>query len=298
MDWLKRLFGKRKVTISDKSEDDTNDLVTETLWLEVERQIMKYPRKSLRLTFQDNGELSLTASKLGGVGYLPIDWDYPTNAKTNRPLSLLAQLNFDELPHLADFPHTGLLAVYVDFFDDMYGMDFSDHTCQTGFRFFYFEEYSAVSQSRATLENHVKPLYEEELYPLVGGEYQLFGEIQTEYLASDCFEFTEKFGNELIDCFDQLTEGNQIIAEELVNRLSVFNNECSKLGGYPFFTQDEPRNPQDAVSFNTILLQIDSFWSPDMSLMWGDNGIANFFISRDDLLKKNFSKVYYSWDCC
>ncbi|MHC5373967.1 YwqG family protein [Enterococcus sp. LJL120] len=298
MEWLKRLFSREKGNTSHKIQDETDDAVLETLWQEVERQIKNYPRKSLRLTFQNTGELSLTASKLGGVGYLPIGLDYPTNSETNQSLSSLAQLNFDELPHLGDFPHTGLLAIYVDFFDDMYGMDFSDHTCQTGFRFFYFEEYSAVSQLRATLENHVKPLYEEALYPLVGGEYQLFGEIQTEYLASNCFEFTEKFGNELIEWFDQLTEGNQIIVEELVNRLSVFNNECSKLGGYPFFTQDEPRNHQEAVSFDTVLLQIDSFWSPEMSLMWGDNGVANFFISRDDLLKKNFSKVYYNWDCC
>lgn len=35
-----------------------------------------------------------------------------------------------------------------------------------------------------------------------------------------------------------------------------------------------------------------------MDIMWGDCGVANFFIHPDDLKNKDFSKVLYNWDCC
>ena len=34
------------------------------------------------------------------------------------------------------------------------------------------------------------------------------------------------------------------------------------------------------------------------SILWGDCGVANFFISRTDLEKLDFSRVLYNWDCC
>jgi len=32
--------------------------------------------------------------------------------------------------------------------------------------------------------------------------------------------------------------------------------------------------------------------------MWGDAGVANFFINSADLINKDFSRVMYNWDCC
>lgn len=45
-----------------------------------------------------------------------------------------------------------------------------------------------------------------------------------------------------------------------------------------------------------MLLQLDTDDSIDM--MWGDAGVANFFIRKEDLLKLDFTKVYYTFDCC
>ena len=33
-------------------------------------------------------------------------------------------------------------------------------------------------------------------------------------------------------------------------------------------------------------------------VLWGDCGVANFFIKDEDLAKKDFSNILYSWDCC
>jgi uncharacterized protein YwqG len=32
--------------------------------------------------------------------------------------------------------------------------------------------------------------------------------------------------------------------------------------------------------------------------MWGDSGVAQFFMHEDDLRRRDFSKVRYNWDCC
>ena len=36
---------------------------------------------------------------------------------------------------------------------------------------------------------------------------------------------------------------------------------------------------------------------PDL-VLWGDCGVGNFFISREALKKRDFSRVGYHWDCC
>ena len=44
-------------------------------------------------------------------------------------------------------------------------------------------------------------------------------------------------------------------------------------------------------------LTIDKTRTPD-EIIWGDCGVANFFINQKDLENCDFSKVLYNWDCC
>lgn len=62
----------------------------------------------------------------------------------------------------------------------------------------------------------------------------------------------------------------------------------SRVGGYPYFCQDDDRDPAKDV----LLLQLDS----DESMQWGDGGTAHFFISEDDLSARRFSAVQYTWN--
>jgi len=68
---------------------------------------------------------------------------------------------------------------------------------------------------------------------------------------------------------------------------------------YPAFTQSDPRQqlPTEDKSY-ILLLQIDSENNNKIDIMWGDTGIANFFIKRSALEKLDFSDVLYNWDCC
>jgi uncharacterized protein YwqG len=68
------------------------------------------------------------------------------------------------------------------------------------------------------------------------------------------------------------------------------------IGGYPYFTQDDPRWVNDYKDYTTLLLQLDT--DDTSGIMWGDAGVGNFFIKPKDLKSLNFSDVLYNWDCC
>ena len=71
---------------------------------------------------------------------------------------------------------------------------------------------------------------------------------------------------------------------------NVFNTgDGHKLGGYPYFTQTDPRSPDTRLR---LLLQLDS----DEHMMWGDAGVGNFFIDPEALARADFSRVMLTWD--
>ena len=73
------------------------------------------------------------------------------------------------------------------------------------------------------------------------------------------------------------------------------NGAGHKIGGYPDFAQYDPR--EDDNFHDTLLLQIESEWNEQYSVMFGDAGVANFFINREDLAHCKFDDVLYNWDC-
>ena len=91
-----------------------------------------------------------------------------------------------------------------------------------------------------------------------------------------------------LDVQDYNDKAAVIIAEAL----SSISIEGHKLGGYPNFTQADPREDgQDHV----LLVQFDS--DTRLGLMWGDVGIANFFIRPAELKARDFSRAAFNWDC-
>ena len=69
-----------------------------------------------------------------------------------------------------------------------------------------------------------------------------------------------------------------------------------RLLGYPCFEQYDPRGENSP--YDTLLFQLDSDWTEDDDyVMWGDAGVGNFFIRREDLENRDFSRIFYTWDC-
>ena len=93
-------------------------------------------------------------------------------------------------------------------------------------------------------------------------------------------------------------ELNEEIADALRkgSRVELTEVEGHRVGGYPSFTQLDPREYDQNFQEHTVLLfQLDS--NDEDGIMWGDSGVCNFFIRPDDLAKRDFSGVLYNWDC-
>jgi uncharacterized protein YwqG len=65
-----------------------------------------------------------------------------------------------------------------------------------------------------------------------------------------------------------------------------------KIGGYAFFTQHDPR---EQLGDMELLFQLDS--DEAIQCRWGDMGVGNFFIRKEDLERWDFSNVLFTWDC-
>lgn len=67
--------------------------------------------------------------------------------------------------------------------------------------------------------------------------------------------------------------------------------EICMVGGYPYFPQDGELEPDEF-----LLLQLAD--EGECGISYGDCGACRFIIGRDALAARDFSDVYYSWDCC
>ena len=174
----------------------------------------------------------------------------------------LAQINFSELPANDIFPKTGLLQFFV-LDDDCYGL-FADGK---GFEVVYHENieddgYSVYYPAENT------PLYQEN----IGMTFAL----SEEYMTAADYRF-EDYDD---DMEDEIWE--------------AFDGSGCKLLGYPYFTQYDPRDNGVSQKYDRLLFQLDT----NKYLMWGDSGVANFFINSEKLANLDFSDILYNWDCC
>ena len=88
-------------------------------------------------------------SKIGGNPYLPLNADYPRNAN-GEPLTLLAQVNFAEMPPLPNFPTSGSLQFFIDGMDYSCGMDF-EYQSRENYRVVYHPRLRKIWRSYATI---------------------------------------------------------------------------------------------------------------------------------------------------
>ena len=232
-------------------------------------------------------EKKVCSSKFGGLPYWTRGEDYP-KAQDGANLYLLAQINFSEVPNLADYPNRGLLQIFIKA-DDTYGCSFDSE--QKDWRIVWREVFSpSLAMSEADLRAMgVNCAGEEKSEMPLQKEYALF------------FEKTQTYSHPHLDDFDGvLKNAAQVLGFSVYDKspyelfdedsFSAFFDDNSKhqIGGYPDFTQNDVRREGDI-----LLFQMDS----EGEIGWGDMGIANFFINPEDLINRDFSNVLYNWDC-
>lgn len=261
--------------------------------LPYQEQIEKSLKPVVNITTVPNQTLTLWQSKFGGLPYFPIDQDYPKDDEGN-PLYLLAQFNFADIPALPDYPTQGILQFYIVANDDLYGLDFDDQFSQKTFRVVYFEQ---VTQDKNQLMTDFSFLESEPESLPFSGDYALKFELVSAPISLEDCHFSTWIGREAYS--DSEEDKNAEIGGTFSEKYEeIFGGTGHKLGGYPSFTQNDPREYNDELKSLILLFQMDTDNTIDVNIMWGDTGIGNFFIHPDDLKNKNFSKVLYNWDCC
>lgn len=222
-------------------------------------------------------------SKFGGQPYLPKGNQFPTNS-SGEHLFFLAQINFAEIPAIPPFPEKGILQFYI-FDDGQYGQDSKDVFRQENFKVLYFP---IIEEDESLLQTDFSFLreYGENLPVYPENSYGITFEKRNEIVPVSDHQFARLLS---ADFFDQFGESKWEIMNVYKEEVSA---EGHKIGGYAHFSQEDPRNLESPM---LLLFQMDT--DMEIESMWGDMGTANFFISKEDLEKRDFSRVMYHWDC-
>ena len=257
-------------------------------------------RECINIIIEENNSLNLTDSKFGGLPYVSTDEDIPKDSNGNQ-LALLAQINCSDLPENTLYPKDGLLQFWISRNDD-FGL---------GNKKDYCVKYIKNIEDNITKEsilNKYKLLDEEN-----SEEYSPFSKKNTSFalkfekgistITSTDFLFEDialKTIHELLpdenieDLYDDLER-------DVFNTLfKAFNGVDHAIDAYPTFTQWDPRNLEEKDAYGITLLQVESHWNNDPNnngIMWGDSGVANFFINKEKLEHLNFEDVLFNWDC-
>lgn len=230
----------------------------------------------------------LLASKVGGRAWWPQGEPVPVG-EDGKPLILLAQLDFGEMPSSSQYPASGLLQFFIGG-DDHYGANFEGEfseaslSRQRNFRVVYWPNTSGASQALpVTVDGQAIAPHSP------GSPRRMRFTAGMERLSSADYRFGPLVGGNAYETFEAWAKANghdEGIVDDIFQRLEGGGH---KFGGYPHFTQSDPRQGGPLE----LLLQLDT----DEHMMWGDSGVAGFFIDPADLARGDFSRVMYHWDC-
>lgn len=228
--------------------------------------------QTVRFSLGENTAHNLFHSKIGGNPYLPIGRDYPMHDEKQRPLMLLCQINFAEMPQLENFPAKGILQFFIDGLDDeCFGIDFDNMWKQDGFRIIYYPELLPDNQLQTDFSTYkIEKPYSEYGFNLLG-EYSI------------AFEEVIDEGNMWAD-YDEKNNGN-------------------KIGGIPYFAQGDPfvdysieniiEGDADLSGAEKFIMLLQIGLNDDK--LWGRYSTANFFIKPKNLKNLDFSEVAFAW---
>ncbi len=253
-----------------------------------------------------NGKVpELCDSKLGGIPYWDLQKKYPVDSQGNK-LMLLSQINLEQYDFGELLPKKGMLQFFTGV-DDVFGLDFDEQDKQDTFRVIYHDTVNYNTAKEAVMSLGVPSNLDEEMleYTPVTKEYALEISRTVGYMGERDHRFEPLFREIAKEQGVPLQEEENVydLLEEKVYEQMVEEvpNTGHRLLGYPFFTQTDPRQFNEKYSYyDTLLFQLDSDYNDKDGdlVLWGDCGVGNFFINREDLKKCNFSKILYNWDCC
>jgi len=267
-----------------EGEDVRNEVVRALGFIKRDTSV---PMVEVRLPAPDDGN----KTRLGGA---PVDTDVPIDSEGN-PMHLLAAIWCSEVRGVPDFPEHGVLRFYISG-NDYYGLDLDEPAAQKDFRVLYDEDENKFDSSLRDDPNI--PAH----FPIIRALPVRLSPAMGSILSSD-YRFEKQMDEA---CKKAGLEKGQFDLTDSEFDLIYEENSYGghRIGGYPCFMQDDPRDVNESLhKYDTLLLQIVSHTMPDETgkeedlIMFGDDGGCQFFIPREKLRKRDFSDVMYNWDC-
>ena len=258
-------------------------------------------REVIRISLSLADNLALTDSKFGGTPYIPKDGTLPTSVD-GKPLFMLAQINCEQLPENTLYPQKGLLQFWIAATEaPLYGLDY-EAPCSNDFkRVIYYPTFGEALPIDDFINDYT---FDDENLPFNSKrQFALHFKKDTESIsleeraATQLFfeKWNEAFSTHITTIDEFFDEVPDDICEE-INAYLLKEPTGHKIGGYPYFIEYDPREENDPHTF--LLLQIDIDNIEGEEICWGNlGGIANFFISPEDLAACQFDNVLYNWDC-
>ena len=290
-----------KSTVSAETEANKARLIAE----EIKRQTAC---PCFKLHLDKKRKPRLTDCKLGGIPYWEPGKDYPTG-RNGEKLMLLAQINFSQQPTIAPLPEKGLLQFFIarDEENCCYGVNYADYTIQEDFRIIYHPE---IDES--ITEEQVKalgiPVCNDLNSAPTDREYALNIQPGISFANPNLCTFDYHFALAVEKLFGEKFEGKWVDyfthnkAIDTINWL-LLDEEQFQMLGYHSTTQNDPVEGHER-HYDTLLLQIPTIEAEEndvtqsaYNILWGDCGIANFFINSEALKRHDFNNVWYNWDC-
>jgi uncharacterized protein YwqG len=202
-----------------------------------------------------------------GIGYIPDGFSPPENMK------LILQINLEESQNLENFPEKGILQVWCS------GSEMFEKENNDGKVIYHKDSRLNSNHQKYELFNCEDPFYLDEPCKIN------FKNKTTRSITPYTNEFNTLNIENLIE---ELTEEEEEFLYDIIDNNIILNHY---LGGYPYFTQEDPREDNDN-EISLIQLGYCDF------LCIGDSGTFQVFITEEDLINLNFNKAWCNWDCC
>lgn len=226
-------------------------------------------------------EPNILDDKIGGQPYLPIGEELPKD-KDGNFMPLLLQVNLKNID-LDNFPKKGILEIFTD--KDV------DYPCQYAIRYYeegleYQTDLPTIDTSHYIIEKSVKIKLEKDICHMTINDYKF---------TSIICPLVNKIYNTNVNNYGQLEDffGDFAWYDKIRDELS---NPAITIGGYPDFTQSDPRYDR-LQGKEECLFKLDS-WTNSNLFNIGDCGILFTLISLEDLKNDNFDNAVVDWDCC
>ena len=257
---------------------------------EIKKKTLK---TAFEITVDTERKPGLTDSKYGGMPYWEKDEPYPVS-EDGKKLYMLAQINFEQLPENDIFPKTGILQFFIAG-GDVCGADFDNCDSQTGHRVVFHKniDKDVTAEDVKALDIPTMLEVSENDFMPFEGEFAIDLEKTEISMGIGDYRYNGEFSKaagKAVDLYNELSD-DELESQDI--------NTGQWLLGYPFFTQEDPRAYNEELrKYDTMLFQMDSVYADGVEIMWGDMGVANFFIESEALARHDFSKIMYTWDCC